>query len=341
MTLLPAILPGVFNNMEEKDMKEIDIKDIEGIKIGNAEDFEGVTGCTVIICEEGATGGVDVRGGAPGTRETDLLNPVNLVGKVHAVVLSGGSAFGLDASGGVMQFLEEKGIGFDVGVTKVPIVCSAVLFDLVIGDYRARPDKAMGYKACANAFGGEKILNGNFGAGTGATVGKLLGPQQAMKGGLGTYVLQVGKLKVGAVVGVNCLGNIIDPSTGKTMAGALNEDKTNFVDAEEAMLSRYEDKSNPFSGNTTIAAIITNASLTKAEASKISSMAHNALGRTMRPAHTMFDGDTIFTLSRGEVNADVSTVGMLATRVLERAIINGVKSAESMLGYLCAGDFGS
>ncbi|MBZ4663754.1 MAG: peptidase DmpA [Caloramator sp.] len=305
-------------------MKRIDISDIKGIKIGNAQNFEARTGCTVVICENGATCGVDVRGGAPGTRETDLLNPVNLVDKVHAVVLSGGSAFGLDASCGVMQFLEERNIGFDVGVTKVPIVCSAVLFDLMVGDYRIRPDRKMGYEACINAFEVNRIENGKFGAGTGATVGKILGPEFAMEGGLGSYAVSVGDLKVGAVVAVNCLGDVIDPKTGKILAGALNEDKTGFIDSTKVMLSRYSDKTNFFSGNTTIAAVVTNAKLTKAEATKVSSMAHDAFARTMRPAHTMFDGDTIFTMATGEVEIDISTLGMIATTVLEEAILSAI-----------------
>ncbi|GFR36693.1 P1 family peptidase [Thermobrachium celere] len=306
-------------------MKEINITDIKGIKIGNAQNFEARTGCTVVICEEGATCGVDVRGGAPGTRETDLLNPVNLVDKVHAVVLSGGSAFGLDASCGVMQFLEERNIGFDVGVTKVPIVCSAVLFDLMVGDYRVRPDKKMGYEACVNAYEIKRIENGKFGAGTGATVGKILGPEYAVDGGLGFYAVKVGELEVGAVVAVNCLGDVVDPRTGEIIAGALNEDKTAFIDSTKVMLSRYNDRTNLFSGNTTIAVVVTNARLTKAEATKVSSMAHDAFARTMRPAHTMFDGDTIFTMATGEVEVDISTLGMIATSVLEEAIIRAVR----------------
>ena len=206
-------------------MKEILVNQIDGIKIGNAQNFNGPTGCTVVICEEGATAGVDVRGGAPGTRETDLLDPVNLVEKIHAVTLAGGSAFGLDAAGGVMQYLEERDIGFDVGVTKVPIVCSAVLFDLVIGDCKIRPDKLMGYQACENAQFNE-YSEGNIGAGTGATVGKIFGPECSMKGGLGCYALQVGELQVGAIIAVNCLGDVVDPDTGRIIAGALMEDKT-------------------------------------------------------------------------------------------------------------------
>lgn len=313
-------------------MKEILVNEIKGIKIGSAEDLKALTGCTVVICEAGATAGVDVRGGSPGTRETDLLNPVNMVDRIHAVTLSGGSAFGLDASSGVMQYLEEKNIGFDVAVTKVPIVCSAVLFDLVAGDYKVRPDKSMGYAACRNAELNQ-CREGNVGAGTGATVGKINGPKYSMKGGLGCYALQVGDLQVGAVIAVNCLGDVVDPLTGKIIAGALNEDKSTFVDTEEVMISRYSEKRNLFSGNTTIGVVVTNGKFTKAEMNKIASMAHNGYGRTMRPAHSMFDGDTIFAMATGTVEADLSVVGLLAARVVEQAVLRAVKNAESVLGY--------
>lgn len=313
-------------------MKEILVNEIKGIRIGSAEDLKALTGCTVVICEAGATAGVDVRGGSPGTRETDLLNPVNMVDRIHAVTLSGGSAFGLDASSGVMQYLEEKNIGFDVAVTKVPIVCSAVLFDLVAGDYKVRPDKSMGYAACRNAELNQ-CREGNVGAGTGATVGKINGPEYSMKGGLGCYALQVGDLQVGAVIAVNCLGDVVDPLTGKIIAGALNEDKSTFVDTEEVMISRYSEKRNLFSGNTTIGVVVTNGKFTKAEMNKIASMAHNGYGRTMRPAHSMFDGDTIFAMATGTVEADLSVVGLLAARVVEQAVLRAVKNAESVLGY--------
>jgi L-aminopeptidase/D-esterase len=313
-------------------MKEILVNEIEGIKVGNAQNLKGPTGCTVVICEEGAAAGVDVRGGSPGTRETDLLDPVNLVDKIHAVVLAGGSAFGLDAASGAMQYLEERNIGFDVRVTKVPIVCSAVLFDLVIGDHKIRPDKAMGYEACKNSELNE-CREGNEGAGAGATVGKILGPENSMKGGLGCYAIQVGELKVGAVIAVNCLGDVIDPSTGEIIAGALNEDKKTFANTEEIMISRYSEKKNLFSGNTTIGVVVTNGKFTKSEMNKIASMAHNGYGRAMRPAHSIFDGDTIFTMSTGKVDADINVVGLLAARVVEQAVVRAVKNAKGILGY--------
>lgn len=313
-------------------MQEILFNQIEGIKIGNAQNLNGPTGCTVVICEEGASAGVDVRGGSPGTRETDLLDPVNLVDKIHAVVLSGGSAFGLDAASGAMQYLEERNIGFDVSVTKVPIVCSAVLFDLVIGDYKIRPDKSMGYEACVNAELNQ-CSEGNIGAGTGATVGKILGPEYSMKGGLGCYALQVGDLKVGAVIAVNCLGDVIDPATGEIIAGVLDKDKKNFAGTEKIMINNYSEKKNLFSGNTTIGVVVTNAKFSKSEMNKIASMAHNGYGRSMRPAHSIFDGDTIFTMETGKVEADINVVGLLAARVVEQAVVRAVKNAEGILGY--------
>jgi len=312
-------------------METVEFTEIEGIRVGHAQDLEGATGCTVIISDGGATAGVDVRGGAPGTRETDLLNPVNLVQKIHAVLLAGGSAFGLDAAGGIMQYLEERGVGFDVQVTRVPIVTGAVLFDLTIGDHRARPDGQMGYRACLNA---EKNDNrqGSIGAGTGATVGKILGMERAMKSGLGTFAVQAGPLKVGALVAVNCLGDIIDPLTGDRLAGPLDEEGRPAEGTEEIMLRTCADKKNLFSGNTTIGVVVTNGAFTKAEATKLASMAQNGYARTMRPAHTMFDGDTIFALSTGTVEADLSVTGLLAARVMERAIVAAIRNATPLCG---------
>lgn len=314
-------------------MNEINITEIEGIKIGNDENMDAATGCTVIICEKGATAGVDIRGGSPGTRETALLNPVNMIQQVHAVLLSGGSAYGLDAASGIMEYLEERNIGFDVGLTKVPIVSGAVLFDLNIGDYKVRPDKKMGYTACVNAEKGI-FTEGNFGAGTGATIGKILGAKYAMKGGLGAYAIQIGDLKVGAVVAVNCLGDVVDPISNKILAGAFSRDQKTFMSTEEFMIKNYDHMSNVFSGNTTIGAVITNASLTKSEMNKVASMAHNGFGRVIRPSHTMYDGDTIFALSTGKIEADINVVGLLAANVIEQAVINGVKKAESIESYV-------
>lgn len=318
-------------------MEVIKITDIEGIKIGHAENLEGVTGCTVILCEEGATAGVDVRGGAPGTRETDLLNPINMIEKVHGVLLTGGSAFGLDAAGGVMEYLEKKGAGFDVGVTKVPIVCGAALFDLLIGDHKIRPNKEMGYKACVNSSDRE-IHEGNVGAGTGATIGKILGPEYAMKGGLGIYTVKVGELMIGAVVAVNCLGNVVDSENGKVIGGVLEEDRTSFRSTEDIMINQYNNKKKIFNGNTTIGAVVTNAKLSKCEANKVAAMAHNGFARSIYPVHTMHDGDTIFTMATGKIEADINVVGLMAAKVIEKAVVRGIKNSYEIGGYKCYED---
>jgi len=328
--------PGeTFEGKVSTRMEVVKITDFSDIRVGNAQNLIAATGCTVIICPKGATAGVDVRGGAPGTRETDLLRPENYVEKIHAVLLSGGSAFGLDAAGGVMQYLEEKGIGFDVGVAKVPIVPSAVLFDLPCGDARVRPDKAMGYQACVAAEG-ETFLAGSVGAGTGATVGKVFGMEHAMKGGLGVYCVKLGRLMVGAVVAVNCLGDVIDPANGQILAGAIQQEPFKFLNSEAGLLQQCEKVGNPFAGNTTIGAVITNAHLTKAQATKVASMAHDGYARTMRPAHTMLDGDTIFTLSVGELQTDISAVGVLAAYVMERAVLDAVWEATPLAGFKTA-----
>ncbi len=315
-------------------MEEIAITDIEGIRIGHAQDLDAATGCTVVIGEAGMTAGVDVRGGAPGTRETDLLDPVNLVEQIHAVILAGGSAFGLDAASGVMQYLEEKKIGLDVLVTKVPIVCGAVLFDLTIGAQEVRPDKEMGYQACLDANDPE-CAEGSVGAGTGATVGKIFGMERCMKSGLGIYCLQTDDLKIGAVVAVNCLGDVIDPKTGEILAGVLDENRKRLLNSEEIMIKEFAGRKIEFGGNTTIGVIATNAELAKSETNKIASMAHNGYGRTMRPAHTMIDGDTIFAVTTGKIKADVNVVGLLAARIMEQAVIRAVKRATSLCGFKC------
>ncbi|MBE3578513.1 MAG: P1 family peptidase [Caldanaerobacter subterraneus] len=312
-------------------MREIDIKEIEGIKVGNAENVEAGTGCTVVICEEGATPGVDVRGGAPGTRETDLIRSENFVEKIHAVVLAGGSAFGLDAASGVMKYLEERGIGFDTGVLKIPIVASAILFDLAVGNPYIRPDFEMGYKACVNAEKGE-FTCGNKGAGTGATVGKFLGIKRAMKSGLGCYALQAGELKVGAVVAVNALGDVFDPETGEVIAGLLDEKGEKIISTEKVIIDGLGADKNVFQGNTTIGVVITNAMLSKAEANKVASMAHDGYARAIKPVHTMFDGDTIFVMATGKVKVDPTSVGVLAVKAVERAIVRALKEAESAYG---------
>jgi L-aminopeptidase/D-esterase-like protein len=311
------------------------ITDVSGIKVGHSQDLKAATGCTVIICEQGAVTGVEVRGGAPGTRETDLLKPINLVEKVQAIYLGGGSAFGLDGASGVMKYLEERGIGFDVGLTRVPIVPGAVLFDLAVGDYRIRPNADMGYEACLNASEKE-MRQGNIGAGTGATVGKIMGGLRCMKSGIGTASFRCQELIVGALVAVNCFGDVIDPDTGEIIAGALTEDKKGFVNTMSVLKTSLIDKDagSQFPTNTTIGVIATNARLTKSEATKIAMMAHNGLARAIIPVHTMFDGDTIFCASAGRVEADVNLVGTLSAEVMARAIVKAIKNSEPLYGLL-------
>lgn len=313
-------------------MLRAEITDIPGIEIGHAQNMEAGTGCTVVLCKTGAMAGVDVRGGSPGTRETDALDPINLRTSVHAVLLAGGSAFGLDAAAGVMQFLEERQVGRDVGMTKVPIVCGAILFDLCCSDFRIRPDKEMGYQACLNASS-TAPTQGNVGAGTGAVVGKIRGYEYAMKGGLGTACFREGELLVGAVMAVNCVGDVFDSDAEKIIAGLLTEDKSSCAGTEEYMLADYLDKTDFFSGNTVIGVVVTNALLTKAEAKKLASVSHNGIARAVRPAHSIFDGDTIFSLATGTVGANIDVTGILAVRAVEAAIVAAVKNAETLAGF--------
>lgn len=319
-------------------MKEIKITDIRGIKVGHAHNEAGGTGCTVILCEDGACAGVDVRGGGPASRETELLKPINMIEQIHGVMLSGGSAYGLDAAAGAMQYLEEIGKGFDVQVGLVPIVCGASLFDLMVGDPKCRPDKAMGYQACQNAST-ERPQEGNVGAGTGATVGKFLGPKHMMKSGLGTYAVQLGSLQVGAIVAVNALGDVIDLKSSKRLAGILTENHESIGNTEEMMYAQYDENRNVFNGNTTIGCIVTNSKLTKSQTNKLASITQNGLARSIRPVHTMADGDTVFALATGEVEVLPDAVGALATEVMARAINRAVLMAKPAYGLKAACDF--
>ena len=310
------------------------ITDVPGIKVGHAANLEALTGCTVVLCEEGAVGGVDQRGGAPGTRETDALYPMHLVQKAHAVVLSGGSAFGLEAATGVVRYLEERGIGFDTRVAKVPIVPAAILFDLSLGDSKVRPDAAMGYAACQAATDGP-VAEGNVGAGTGATVGKILGLGRAMKSGLGTASINLGGgLVVGAIVAVNAFGDVVDPKTGEILAGARSLTGGGFADTLAVMKTLAGKTILRFAarGNTVIGVVATNARLSKEEANFVARMAHDGLARAIRPAHTMLDGDTIFALATGEKKADVNIVGAYAAEAMAMAIVRAVKAAEGVAG---------
>jgi L-aminopeptidase/D-esterase-like protein len=317
------------------------ITDVPGIEVGQAQNNEALTGCTVILCRKGAVAGVDVRGSAPGTRETDLLDPVNLVEKVHAVVLAGGSAFGLDAASGVMRYLDEQGIGFDTGAGKVPIVPAAILFDLNLGRGDVRPDAEMGYRAAA-AASVDVPAEGNAGAGTGASVGKIFGLKSAMKSGIGTVSMHVGGLIVGAIVAVNAFGDVIDPQTGQIIAGARSinlgllkfGDESYFGDTLEIMKTFIGRTVLGFAtkSNTVIGVVATNAKLTKSEATKVAQMAQDGLARTIRPAHTMLDGDAIFALATGEKKADPSTVGAFAAEVVAQAIVRAVQKATTAGG---------
>ena len=305
------------------------ILDVKGLKVGQVENNEALTGCTVVICEKGATCGVDVRGSAPGTRETDLLDPINSVQKVHAVVLSGGSAFGLESTCGVSKYLEEKNIGFDVGVCKVPIVTGAVLFDLGVGDHKVRPDKEMGYQACLNASETE-LKQGNYGAGCGATVGKVKGLDYVTKGGIGSHSIKLDNgVVVSALIAVNAFGDIYED--GKVIAGVLNDDKTKLLNTYEIMKSGFMNGGFKID-NTTIGIVATNANLTKAQCKKISQMAHDGYAKAIFPIHTPHDGDTIFTMSTGEINvdSDITLLGCLASEVVEKSIINAIKNAKNV-----------
>ncbi len=299
---------------------------VPGIRVGHAQNDEALTGCTVILCEAGAVGGVDQRGGAPGTRETDLLRPMHRVEQIHGVLLTGGSAFGLDATAGVMRYLEERGVGFDVGVARVPIVPAAVIFDLALGRADVRPDAAMAYQACLNATS-DPVIEGNVGAGTGATVGKVLGMGNAMSSGVGSASVEIiDGLFVGAIVVVNALGDVIDPHNGEIIAGARTAD--GFADTLQVMQKFQAMSAASSTNNTVIGAVATNAKLNKEEANKVAQMAHDGLARAIRPAHTMYDGDTIFALSTGDRSADVNLIGALAAEVFAEAIIRGVKAAQ-------------
>ena len=301
------------------------ITDVRGIEVGHAQNEEALTGCTVILCREGAVGGVDVRGSAPGTRETDLLDPINLVEKVHAVVLTGGSAFGLDAASGVMRYLEEQNVGYSMGTLKVPIVPAAVLYDLGLGRADIRPDSAMGYRAAA-AASSEAPAEGNVGAGMGASVGKMRGMEYAMKAGIGTSSMDIHGLIVGALVAVNALGDVVDPGSGMKIAGLQSGTTLEWLKNNRV--------GSAVQSNTVIGAVATNAKLTKVQATKIAQMAQDGLAQAIRPAHTMFDGDTLFTLATGEVEADVTTIGAFAAELMAQAIVRAARMAESAGGLL-------
>lgn len=307
------------------------ITDVPGVKVGHQEDRSAWTGCTAVLTEEGATAGVDVRGSAPGTRETDLLHPVNRVDKVHGICLTGGSAFGLDAASGVMAYLEEQGYGHETGFAKVPIVPAAVLYDLYLGDASVRPDRSMGYEAARTAGRGEFSF-GNVGAGCGATVGKAAGSDRWMKGGLGSACVTLKKgLVVGALVAVNAVGDVRETETGRILAGPRDEETNLPVDSLKRMREQAEISGFPGT-NTTLGVVAVNASFDKASMRKIAEMTHNGLARTIFPAHTSYDGDAIFSLATGDGSAPVDLVGAAGADVMAQAVVRAVKAADSAPG---------
>lgn len=318
-------------------MKEISFSELDGdFRIGSAENQSAGTGCTVIICPQGAPCSVDIRGGGPASRESGLLDPVAAADRIHAVLLSGGSAYGLDAAGGVMRYLEEHGIGLPVGDALVPLVVAACIFDLACGE-NVRPDAAMGYAACVDAQAGRAPLEGNHGVGTGATVGKLLNGEGMMKTGLGTFALEIGELQVGAIVAVNALGDVID-AQGNILAGLRSADGKGFADTRQVMFDHYEELVPILSGsgqaatNTTIGAVITNGKFDKTQLKKLAALASNGVVRAVRPVNTTADGDSIFALSVDDIECDINLVGTAAAYAMEQAIRRAVTSAEGAYG---------
>ena len=319
------------------EWKEISLHDIKGVKIGHAQSEPHATGCTVILPDKKAVCGLDVRGGGPASRETQLLNPLMSNDGVNAVLLSGGSAFGLDAAGGVMKYLEERGKGVKVGSSIVPIVVGSCIFDLGCVDGSVRPDAKMGYRACEDA---QRNLerNGNVGAGTGATVGKIHGNDRSMKSGLGCCAVQVGSLQVGAIVAVNAIGDVYDMETGKELAGLLNKEKTAMISSEREAVKLLQ-LASTFCLNTTIGCIITNAGLDKAGMNKVAAMASNGMARTIRPVNTSMDGDSVYAMSVGHVRSCADVVGTLAAHVMAKAINRAVLETKPVYGYKSAQSF--
>ena len=319
------------------EMREIPVTEI-GVKIGQTEDPVGGTGCTVFLAEQGMCAGLDVSGGGPASRESELLHPLAAAQRIHAIVLAGGSAFGLGAANGVMSLLEERHIGIDVGVTRVPLVVQSDLFDLTVGDPFVRPDPAMGYEAARRALEAPNYRDGNYGAGCGATVGKCAGMDTCMKSGIGSCAVQLGPLKIGAVVALNSFGDIFDWKTGRKVAGLLKEDKSGFRSADDVMKQRISPIGNKFVGNTTLGVVMTNAVFDKTQLCKLAAMARSGYARSIRPVGASVDGDSIYAVSVGQVQADQDLIGALAAELMCEAILRAVYSAESAFGYVAARD---
>lgn len=309
-------------------MKEISIRELEGVSVGHAQDQEAKTGVTVLYFQNGAQAGCDISGGGPASRETPLTDPLTEDNPLNAVVLSGGSAYGLAAGDGVMRCLEEHGVGFQTGYARVPLVCQSCIYDLGYGKSDRRPDAAMGYEACKRAMEACDDSMGNVGAGTGASVGKLLGMKQATKAGLGIHAVQIGELKIAAVVAVNAFGDIFHPENGQKIAGLLDSERKHFLDLEQVFLQMVTTPQNLFHTNTTIGCVVTNAKFDKAKLNKIAAMTRNAYARCINPVGTMADGDSIYACSVGEVLSDVNLVGTLSAKVMQKAILKAVETAK-------------
>ena len=321
-------------------MREIPVTEVGPVGIGQTEDARAGTGCTVFIAPGGMRAGLDVRGGGPASRESQLLNPLMAAQSIHAIVLAGGSAYGLGAASGVMEYLEEKGIGYDTGYALVPLVAQSDLYDLSVGDPSVRPDAAMGREAARLAMEAPNYRDGNHGAGCGATVGKLAGMDYCMKSGIGSYAVQIGELKIGAVVAVNALGDVLDWRTGRRVAGLLNEARDGLRASAEYMRQSYAVVDNRFTGNTTLAVVLTNGRFDKARLCKIAGMAQDGYARSISPVHTSADGDSIYAASVGELAADQDLVGALAAEVVSEAILRAVQSAEGAYGFPALRDLG-
>lgn len=322
-------------------MKEIAITDIHPIRIGQVENSNAGTGCTVILNTNGMRAGLDVRGGDPALRESQLLDPLMSTEIIHSVVISGGSSFGLDAAGGVMQYLEELNIGVDYGVAKVPSVVQANIFDLAVGKSDIRPDKIMGYQAAKNAYMLNNYRDGNYGVGCGATVGKICGILRAMKSGIGSYAIQIDDLKIGAIVVVNAFGDVYDWKTGIQIAGLLNENRCSLSNTLDFIKQNASVLNLPSFGNTTIAVVITNAMFEKSKLCKIAGMAHDGIARSIYPVHTSVDGDSVFVLSVGSIKVNQDVIGTIAAEVISEAIIRSIKKSNSAYGLLSSKDIES
>ena len=332
-----AKIPGIANRKPLAGV-EISIKDIDPLLIGQAENKEAGTGCTVLICKNGMRAGLDVRGGGPASRESQLLNPLMSAQILHAIVLAGGSAYGLGTANGVMSYLEEQGIGYDTGYALVPLVAQSDIYDLSVGDPTVRPDPDMGYAAAKQAFESPNYQDGNFGAGCGASVGKIAGMKYSMKTGIGSYAVQIGDLKIGAIVVLNALGDVYDWRTGQQIAGFLTEDQKSLRSTMDYLSSLSEVNENKFSGNTTLAVVVTNADFNKTQLCKIAGMAHDGYARSINPVHTSADGDSIYAVSVGNVAADQDLIGSLGAEVVSEAIIRAVYGAEGAYGLPAAAD---